>query len=762
MSSTFTFIKENKKILLLALAFVAFLSFTPTTNAQTVPCQAPDQNKQCGFISYYNLGNLRCDLAGPGLNGQGRILGGQVCVVGGTGDSAGNYNPSGATSPYFPLAGAKPDGWTYTKSAQTPATIPNGFWSDGYPYNNYGFYGGTADLSLYSSDDTSTMQVGSHTYARTGCTCNPSDIFQASCPSQNLSGNSSISVAGGEPISLSVTNMCRPSDGNGLWGVGEGNVTLNNVTYCYTAAMLQYLNNNGESPRYNNVVDYRATANGVCTPVSPAPAPISITVTSRDTSGNLLSSSWNISGPVNLSGSGSSQTYSNQPRGTYTISPTAPSNYTLQSVTPNQSQTLNSDGSFTIIWQQNPTTPPPPTPGTPAGDISASPTTCTVTSGSTCSSNITWTSSNTTAVRVYVSDNGGAESLSGSSGSGNGALSPQPNWIGLGHVYIFRLYDYSSGNRGTTLDSVSVTASASPTPGPTPTPPTPSPTPGPVNGVCGTANGLTFPNSASSYSPYTQCAAGTSNNTSFPTAGNSVVWDCLGQNGGTNSGATCSASRAATTACTPPNGTITLHPASVSPGGLYEARCDYGSANDYIPAPNRPLPGCSWPGSNGGHIGSVATFACIAPVTPGSYQVTCKAAQTPLLPGFTNFSCDPNPTNATLTVAAPPAPAPTPTPPAPGPTPPPPAPSQYDVQVAKTTGGTVTATDNSIICGGTCTNRYSAGTTVTLKAKPFSIYWKFSGWSGDCSGTGDCILIVNGPKSVTATFIAVPFKYQEF
>jgi len=69
-----------------------------------------------------------------------------------------------------------------------------------------------------------------------------------------------------------------------------------------------------------------------------------------------------------------------------------------------------------------------------------------------------------------------------------------------------------------------------------------------MDGSCGTANGKTYPYSASSYGSDTQCASGTSTNTAFPAAGGSVSWVCNGINGGTNSG-TCSASRGATPSC---------------------------------------------------------------------------------------------------------------------------------------------------------------------------------------------------------------------
>lgn len=67
----------------------------------------------------------------------------------------------------------------------------------------------------------------------------------------------------------------------------------------------------------------------------------------------------------------------------------------------------------------------------------------------------------------------------------------------------------------------------------------------PVNGSCGTANGKTYASSATSYGLDTQCAAGSSNNSAFPSAWGSESWTCAWSNGWSN--ASCSASRAAYT-----------------------------------------------------------------------------------------------------------------------------------------------------------------------------------------------------------------------
>ncbi len=74
-----------------------------------------------------------------------------------------------------------------------------------------------------------------------------------------------------------------------------------------------------------------------------------------------------------------------------------------------------------------------------------------------------------------------------------------------------------------------------------------------------------------------------------------------------------------------------------------------------------------------------------------------------------------------------------------------------DVTPAGDGSGTVTSLPAGIDCGLTCSAPYSAGSSVTLTASP-NAGSLFSGWSGDCSGSGDCILTMDGDHSVTATF----------
>lgn len=62
-----------------------------------------------------------------------------------------------------------------------------------------------------------------------------------------------------------------------------------------------------------------------------------------------------------------------------------------------------------------------------------------------------------------------------------------------------------------------------------------------------------------------------------------------------------------------------------------------------------------------------------------------------------------------------------------------------------------------IYCGsvpgalGKCAAQFQQGVTVTLIATP-SRTATFDGWSGACSGTAPCHLLMNGPATVTATF----------
>jgi hypothetical protein len=70
---------------------------------------------------------------------------------------------------------------------------------------------------------------------------------------------------------------------------------------------------------------------------------------------------------------------------------------------------------------------------------------------------------------------------------------------------------------------------------------------------------------------------------------------------------------------------------------------------------------------------------------------------------------------------------------------------------AGTGTGRVSSSPAGIVCGDACQTSFDAGTAVTLTATPDASSI-FTGWSGDCSGTGSCQVTTDQARSVTATF----------
>jgi hypothetical protein len=70
---------------------------------------------------------------------------------------------------------------------------------------------------------------------------------------------------------------------------------------------------------------------------------------------------------------------------------------------------------------------------------------------------------------------------------------------------------------------------------------------------------------------------------------------------------------------------------------------------------------------------------------------------------------------------------------------------------AGTGTGTVTSSPAGVNCGTTCSASYASGTSVTLTAAAASGS-AFAGWSGACTGTGNCVLSMTVARNVTATF----------
>ncbi len=69
--------------------------------------------------------------------------------------------------------------------------------------------------------------------------------------------------------------------------------------------------------------------------------------------------------------------------------------------------------------------------------------------------------------------------------------------------------------------------------------------------------------------------------------------------------------------------------------------------------------------------------------------------------------------------------------------------------------GTVSSNPAGIACGATCSGFFADGETVKLVATP-AAGAVFAGWSGSCSGLGDCAVVMTAAASATATFNVAP------
>jgi hypothetical protein len=65
--------------------------------------------------------------------------------------------------------------------------------------------------------------------------------------------------------------------------------------------------------------------------------------------------------------------------------------------------------------------------------------------------------------------------------------------------------------------------------------------------------------------------------------------------------------------------------------------------------------------------------------------------------------------------------------------------------------GTVMSSPAGIDCGSTCSHTFISGTQVTLIATN-GANSDFTGWSGACTGFGDCTLTLSADQAVTANF----------
>lgn len=70
-------------------------------------------------------------------------------------------------------------------------------------------------------------------------------------------------------------------------------------------------------------------------------------------------------------------------------------------------------------------------------------------------------------------------------------------------------------------------------------------------------------------------------------------------------------------------------------------------------------------------------------------------------------------------------------------------------------GGTVSSQPAGVECGSLCSAWFLRRTPVMLRAVA-AVGSSFGGWSGSCSGTGNCLVVMNDDESVTASFTASP------
>lgn len=84
------------------------------------------------------------------------------------------------------------------------------------------------------------------------------------------------------------------------------------------------------------------------------------------------------------------------------------------------------------------------------------------------------------------------------------------------------------------------------------------------------------------------------------------------------------------------------------------------------------------------------------------------------------------------------------------------SPTNYALSVTVTGQGTITSSPAGIsACASSCSANFSSGSVVTLTATSAANYI-FNGWSGACSGTGQCTVAMSSAKSVVATFTMTP------
>ena len=78
--------------------------------------------------------------------------------------------------------------------------------------------------------------------------------------------------------------------------------------------------------------------------------------------------------------------------------------------------------------------------------------------------------------------------------------------------------------------------------------------------------------------------------------------------------------------------------------------------------------------------------------------------------------------------------------------------TQYALALTISGSGSVASSPSGISCTSSCSTNFNSGTQVTLTATAASGS-AFTGWSGACSGTNQCVVTMNAAENVTATFV---------
>lgn len=83
----------------------------------------------------------------------------------------------------------------------------------------------------------------------------------------------------------------------------------------------------------------------------------------------------------------------------------------------------------------------------------------------------------------------------------------------------------------------------------------------------------------------------------------------------------------------------------------------------------------------------------------------------------------------------------------------PPKPTTAPILVEKSGSGAglITSLPGGIDCGQACSAEFKLGSQIVFRALPNATS-RFIGWSGPCSGTEDCVVVLRGPTSIRAEF----------